>query len=271
MVNIQLARHYFVSTDNYWLEGYIYDQNALVVTFEHAGGERPRPDSLRTGWSSHFFRKRRVSHLCVKPAFIDWYQHRDLADAIIALRNRGFFLSFEKVVTYGASMGGFGALAYADLIGAQTVVALNPQSTQNRKIAPWDTRFPVSQQTPMDGPYADAVGKYRKAKDVIIVGDRHDHEDGLHMKRLAAPNVRILNTPFMGHGVAAYLNGMGLLAAIIMQPLRWGRDDGMLFEGLRKRRNFPHYYDNMLRHDRVKNSPRFTDIVTRAKMQNTGK
>ncbi|RWR30733.1 hypothetical protein D2T31_07080 [Sinirhodobacter populi] len=67
---------------------------------------------------------------------------------------------------------------------------------------------------------------------------------------LAAPNVRILNTPFMGHGVADYLNGMGLLAAIIMRPLRWGRDDEMLFKGLRKRRNFPHYYENMLRHDR---------------------
>ncbi|RWR07663.1 hypothetical protein [Paenirhodobacter populi] len=93
----------------------------------------------------------------------------------------------------------------------------------------------------------------------------------MNIERLAAPNVRILNTPFMGHGVAAYLNGMGLLAAIIMQPLRWGRDDGMLLERLRKRRNFPHSYENMPRHERVKNSPRFTDIVTRAKKQNTGK
>ncbi|MFC3061080.1 hypothetical protein [Paenirhodobacter populi] len=63
------------------------------------------------------------------------------------------------------------------------------------------------------------------------------------MKRLAGPNARKLNTPFMGHGVAACLDGMGLLAAIIMQPLRWGRDDGMLLERLRKRRNFLHYYE----------------------------
>ncbi|RWR13398.1 hypothetical protein [Paenirhodobacter populi] len=65
----------------------------------------------------------------------------------------------------------------------------------------------------------------------------------MNIERLAGPNARKLNTPFMGHGVADYLNGMGLLAAIIMQPLRWGRDDGMLFKGLRKRGNVPHYYE----------------------------
>jgi len=64
-----------------------------------------------------------------------------LLDFFIQMNKSGFFHGFEQVMTYGGSMGGYGALAYADAVNAGVVLSINPQATLSERLAPWETRF----------------------------------------------------------------------------------------------------------------------------------
>ncbi|MEX3314052.1 hypothetical protein [Sulfitobacter sp. PS-8MA] len=157
----EICQNYVIETENYFLEGYIFNFDLLVVTFESAGGSDPRPDKFRAGWASIPLRKRKISSLCIKPKRVDWYTRPDLASIFKEIRSH--FRKFRRVVTYGYSMGGFGALTFADLIGADEVHAIAPQSTLRRDIIPEDDRFPRSRNWSFDGLFGDAVGNYRNA------------------------------------------------------------------------------------------------------------
>jgi len=208
-----ICQNYIIETENYFLEGYIFNADLLVVTFEHAGDPDPRPEKFRAGWGSVPLRKRKISSLCIKPKRVDWYTRPDLARAFKDLR--AHFSQFRRVVTYGCSMGGFGALTFADLIGANEVHAIAPQSTLRRNIIPKDNRFPKSRGWSFDGPFGDAVGKYHSAQRVFVYFDQANLMDGVQCNRLAAPNVTFVDVPSAGHYVAAYLTKANAIRNII--------------------------------------------------------
>jgi hypothetical protein len=125
-------------------------------------------------------------------------------------------------------MGGFGALTFADLIGADEVHAIAPQSTLQSNIIPKDNRFPKSRGWSFDGPFGDAVGKYRAAKRVFVYFDQADPMDGVQCNRLAAPNVTFVDVPTAGHRVAEYLAKAKAIEKII-DAIETGEFDLNLF------------------------------------------
>lgn len=261
------AHHYFRETEHYVLDGYIYNTQRLIVAFEHASENPQRADVFRHGWGARRFRAQRVSHLCVKPKSSDWYRNPDLADALMVMRDGGFFDQFETIVAYGGSMGGFAALAYADLVKATTVLALNPQTTLDLAKVPWETRFEEAQLQDWSGPYSDAVGKSDNAKQVLCVYDPFTKRDAMHVARLGQPNLVHVRAPFLGHGIAQPLNDLGALWRLFT----WAKNDEMdlqcFNEVVRGRKSLPRYLELLLRQPRVQNSPKLSAIVLKA-MQN---
>jgi esterase/lipase len=71
----------------------------------------------------------------------DWFRLGEAPKLLANLVSEGFFDRFDKVLFVGASMGGFGALNYASVVSGATVLAFSPQTTMNREIAPFETRF----------------------------------------------------------------------------------------------------------------------------------
>lgn len=109
----QWANHYFEDLEHYALEGYFFDTKRLIITFEHAASAK-KADAYRHGWGSVYLRRHKVSHICVKPKANHWYQKPGLAEALARLKDQGLFSLFQHRMTYGGSMGGFGALVFAD-------------------------------------------------------------------------------------------------------------------------------------------------------------
>ncbi|MEP3786033.1 MAG: hypothetical protein ABJM43_22115 [Paracoccaceae bacterium] len=236
----------------------------LVVTFEHAASVN-KSDAYRHGWGSVFFRKKRISHICIKAKANHWYQQPGLEQALSKLRDDGLFDKFKHRLTYGGSMGGFAAIAYADLVDATTVLALNPQSTLRRRSVPWERRFPEARAQNWNGPFSDAKGLAKLPKKIIAIYDPHVRGDFRQVKRLDQASLIRVQAPFIGHGLTRPLTSMNMLTPILMEATQDRFDLGAFHQDLRKRREIPRYYEILERRRRVLASPTFTRIVAKAK------
>ncbi len=255
------AHHLLFDTGRYVLDGYIYDADTLVITFENAQGEFSETDVFRHGWGAKLFRAQRVSHIAVKPKAGDWYQAPCLSPALAQLRASGLFSQFRNVVTYGTSMGGFAAIAFADQVQATTVLALSPQTTLNRDLVPWEDRFPVARQQDWTGSNNDAIGKSLSAKRVLCVYDTHHALDRAHVARLNQPNLHHISTPFQGHGIAIPLVKLKAAKPLLAYALGQTDDLTPFYAALRGRRSQERYFKQLVKKDRVKSSTVFSQIV----------
>ena len=84
----------------------------LVVTFDNMTSRDAH--GPRNPWGWNIVESLGHSHLGVcMSRRNDWFRHPDLFDLFDRLRDQGFFEQFEDVVFYGSSMGGCGALSFA--------------------------------------------------------------------------------------------------------------------------------------------------------------
>lgn len=263
------SRNVLLEGKNYVFEGYIFDHSLLVVTFDHAQGNFKTPALFRAGYASNFLRKRRCSHLSIKAKTKDWYQGEGLSDVLKELRENGFFHRFDRVVTYGVSMGGFAAIAFADQVNADTVLALSPQTTLNRELVGWETRFPMARKLDWSGPNNDAVGKSLKARRVICVYDPMNKQDALHIARLTQPNLIPVSAPFLGHGIALPLAKMSALKPLVAFAFDEAPSLAPYYQKLRRRRATKRYYTQMLKMPRVLRSEAMLGAL-QASMEDAG-
>ena len=263
-ISAATSENTLIETPNYFLEAFSFETTGpFVITFEHAGAPRFRPDGYRPGWGAPVLRKKAISHLSIKPKEVDWYRKPDLSDALAALKDNGFFARYDRVITYGGSMGGYAALAYAGTVGADTVIAMNPQSTLDRKLVPWEKRFVMlGQSQDWSDPRSDAANGCGQARKVYAVVDRRFAADWKHIIRLPAHNLHVLNIPYVEHSVPLHLANMRALGIFISDIiLKDDLDETHFYRLMRNRRHLKRYYNVLKRHPRVQASPKFSAIV----------
>jgi len=113
---------------------------ALWICFDHA--HLVKHDYLtREGWGEATLLKRGHSVISVKPAKYDWYMLDGwveffTSDAFAQIRK-----TKERIICYGLSMGGTGALIAGSLIDGCTVVSVAPQSSIFPDIVDFERRF----------------------------------------------------------------------------------------------------------------------------------
>jgi S-formylglutathione hydrolase FrmB len=69
----------------------------------------------------------------------DWFQYRDFD--LVTKAVRALTRSAEHVLSYGSSMGGYGAIRFADAVGATQVLAFSPQYSIDRRVMPQEIRW----------------------------------------------------------------------------------------------------------------------------------
>lgn len=171
----------------------------LVVAFDNlATLDHPYP---RPPWIARQVATLGHSILGVQSARKDWFRGTDAPDLLSALASQDFFASFRTVVFTGASMGGFAAINYAPLVDGARVLALSPQSTMNRAIAPFETRFPwaVRNSDWSKPAFLDAADAIHDVPRATIVFDPFEQEDKLHARRLQGPHVQMAPIPHATH------------------------------------------------------------------------
>lgn len=179
----------------------------------------------------------------------DWFQDADLSAALIRLRSDGFFARYQDVAMYGASMGGFGALAFAPLAPGCTVLAMAPQSTLDEERAPFETRYRYARSiTTWDGPFADAATGVRSAGRAYVIWDPQEALDHAHVARLPkSENLELLPVSDVGHKIPPALLKMGILKPIALSGLEGSLDPVRFRQLLRARRQSIPWIQSLLR------------------------
>ncbi|MDM7458780.1 MAG: hypothetical protein P3W94_005390, partial [Paracoccus sp. (in: a-proteobacteria)] len=214
--------------------------DVLVVTFDNLDiAMTKRAD--RRPWGYEFIERQGWSMLGVLAGGWSWYREPWVAEQFLRLRDEGFFSTYRRVVFYGASMGGYAAAAFSAACPGADVVAISPQSTLDRKLVPWETRYRTAWGYDYSGPFGDAAQVSAEAARVTILYDPYERLDAAHAERFAQPNVVRLRCPLMGHRLGSSLSQMGILSPLITAALAGTLTESQFYRTLRARRNFPRY------------------------------
>lgn len=111
-----------------------YGRSRLVITFSQYSA-RP-PAAIFAGG---FLQKNRISHIGIQARANHWWHSAEVAQALRMQADE--IRRHDHLVTYGASMGAHGALAYSAMLDADTVIAVAPQFSIFRDEMPGETRW----------------------------------------------------------------------------------------------------------------------------------
>ncbi len=212
----------------------------LVVTFDNLDIAMTKRDERRP-WGFSFIEKQGWSMLGVMANGWTWYRDPWVWGEFDRLRDEGFFAGFERVVFYGASMGGYAACAFAAACPGAEVVAISPQSTLDKALVPWETRYSTAWGRDFSGRYGDAAEASLGAARVSILFDPYEPLDAGHVARFGGANVVRLRTPLLGHRLGSSLHQMGVLNPIILGALNGTLTELEFYRILRARKEFARY------------------------------
>ncbi|GAB4388781.1 hypothetical protein [Albidovulum sp.] len=218
----------------------------LVVTFDNLDIAMNKRAERRP-WGFHFIEKQGWSMLGVMANGWTWYRDPWVFATFDRLAAEGFFDRFGRVVFYGASMGGYAACAFSAACPGADAVAISPQSTLDRTLVPWETRYKVVWGKDFGGKYGDAAEASRAARRVAILYDPYEPLDRGHADRFTGDNVMRLRAPLLGHRLGSSLHQMGILSPIILGALDGTLTEAAFYRLLRQRRNFPRYQRELFR------------------------
>jgi hypothetical protein len=198
--------------------------DALLITFAvfPAADGKPRFDFVRA--TSALNAKR----VYVRDPHQLWYQKGTPAlggsvpEVVASLRRIVEDQKAKRLITIGNSGGGFAAILFGVMLGADEIHAFNPPT---RLVVPDDTSFPdqlfiIQQEFGPGKPFMDlrvVLGEYLKpATHITIHYSRGDKTDRRHARYLASfPNVRIIQYPVVVHHLARFCNEHGFLAPLL--------------------------------------------------------
>lgn len=192
----------------------------------------------RPGFGEEYFRGRGIDAIHVLSRDNRWYQHPELADALRAVA--AATASYQRVIAYGSSMGGFAALRYGASCGATVGLALSPQYSVDPAIVPFDRRWAedVARIVFRGDDGVPVLDEQYIAYDPADSHDRQHFE--LFARRSPTRGVPVLHG---GHPVGSYLVETGMLQPLLEEIESGGFDNLAYARELRaRRRRSGHYF-----------------------------
>jgi hypothetical protein len=218
----------------------------LLVTFETMASARARPGQMPFGHAEAA--RRGWSHLALIAEGDSWFRDKAVWGYFDRLVDDAFFEDFDRVLFYGAGMGGYAACAYSVVSPGAHVLAISPQATLDPSEAGWDARFPAARRLDFTSRYGYAPEMTEGAARVTLIFDPMAREDAMHAALFRASWVTRLKTRFLGERVEPALISMGLMDVILGLAMAHGLGPRS-FAGLwRRRREFGPYLRAILDH-----------------------
>jgi len=221
--------------------------DCLVVTFDNLSDAGYPGYDIRP-WAEKFIREQGWSHLGIVAQGPTWYRDAQLIARMEALRDAGFFARYSRVVMAGASMGGFGALAFADLAPGCDVIAFSPQSTLNADLVPWERRFDKGRAQDWSVPRSDSALTVGQAGRVWVVYDPFLKPDLDQIARLPQDKTVHLKAFGQGHKTALVLRRMDLLKSVMLEAVEGRLTPQWFYKATRARKDIYLYRKVMEEH-----------------------
>ncbi len=192
----------------------------LVVSFEFMPlGEVP----YRQAWAQDFVANAGWDGLFMMPMVLDWYQDQVIWDFFDAMQSSGFFEAYESVVTYGNSLGGFAALAFASMCNAERVVAIQPRVTLRRAM-PWPSEMSENLVYPRNGEHANALVDLQDDVEILVFADPYSARDWAHAS--CVPAAKLFEVPLVGHEIPDFLLELGVFGQVARRAIAGQLDEG---------------------------------------------
>lgn len=239
------------------------ESTTLLVTFESAeairnGSEAQLPAGLAIA------KARGWSHLCVIAEGETFYRDRAVYGYFDRLVDDAFFEDFDRVVFYGAGMGGYAACAYSVTAPGATVIAVQPMATLDPTLAEWDKRHLSRRRLNFTDRYGYAPDMIEGAGDVYVIYDPEETFDAVHAALFDHTFVRRLRCRNLGGQIEQALMQMQILPKLIEAGCE-GRLRPALFHRLyRDRRDFGPYLRLLLSRLTAKKRPLLEAMLCRS-------
>ena len=232
----------------------------LVVSFESGGGSVVRPGKNRKAWGQELVASAGWDGLHILPKIMNWYQSPELWSFFKMMNRSGFFHGYKEVMSYGSSMGGFGALAFAKLSESTRVIAISPRSTLNKNTLRWNSNFSRQLQYNQKGLRADALSGLTPEIDVMIFVDPLYQRDMRHARRIANHHnkTNLVRVPLLGHEIPKFLSDEQILGQVSRSAIAGEFDKAWFYQAIRWRRESAFYHKRFekmqLRRSKAKSS-----------------
>lgn len=235
--------------------------STLLVTFENLDHVADT-GADRLPWGHSFVTGQGWSMLGLMAHGWTWYRDEAVFDFFDELRDDGFFARFDRVVFYGASMGGYAAAAFAAAAPGATVIAISPQATLSRDVAPWETRYHRVWRRDFSARsrYAYAPDGAASAERAYLFFDPASPLDAMHAALFQSLPVERYHCRRMGHRIASLWLGMGILKPVITDCVEQRLTPLGFHRYLRKRRESSRYERQLLDAVEARGRP---DLVAR--------
>lgn len=186
----------------------------LLVSFETLGALRAEdPGQMPLGYriaAPHGW-----SSLSIVAQQMRWFRDPAIWDHFDQLIDDGFFDEFDRVVFYGAGMGGYAAAAYSVAAPGATVLALSPQATLDTAVADWDRRFPRARRLDFRNRFGNAAEMVEGCARLFVIHDPLLIEDAMHAALFRGTHATALRAPLIGSDPQGELTRMGILRPLI--------------------------------------------------------
>ena len=223
----------------------------LLVTFDNLSNVND-DKVTREPWAYKYAQDAGLSHLGIMAHVSDWYRDEILQKRMQGLVDQGFFDDYERVVFAGVSMGGYAALAFSSLVKGSHVVSINPQTTLNPELVPWETRYENGRRQDWTLPLGDVAKLTGKSGRVNIFYDPYHELDQKHIDRLKGANLRIFKCWFSHHKTAVFLRKIDALKTVMNHAIFDELTEADFYRLYRARRNLPWYRGSVSGYFRAK-------------------
>ena len=231
--------------------------DTLVVSFSSFSGEKGRHS--RFGYP--FLGNKGFAAVYVVAKLNHWWQTPDMDEAAHHIRRVA--RRYRRVVTYGSSMGGFGALLMADAVGATHVLAVSPQTVLSDPRVPlkaqWQTF--ISQRPIIRDGVRDRLPERCT---VTVLYDPSARRDRSHVQHIAdLPGVTGFAAPFGSHKILRVLQEMGIVSDVTVRLINGNLDSGEFRRLFRDgRRRSPSYLTYLALQCAKRGHPQFAARVS---------
>ena len=198
---------------------------SAVVCFEYW---KPEPSLDGELAAEGFFRHRGINFIGILAADNDWFQHLEINAALAAIKAAA---DGYDLIGYGASMGAYAGINFADRLGLRRVIAICPQYSIDETRVPTEPRWraEAAQIMAQGGFSQDRIDEVSPPAEGWIIydpggGDRHHADSILSRHHLVQVPVR-----FARHHEMRMLQQCNLMTPMLCDMLA-GRFDAADFQ-----------------------------------------
>jgi tetratricopeptide (TPR) repeat protein len=186
-----------------------FDSPTCVITFDSYSDNRSLD---RAGFGEAFFHHREIDAIHLISRENDWYQYPEMpaVAATIAKLTKGY----ERVVSYGSSMGAYGAIRFGGVAGASVALALSPQFSIDPRKARFERRWKYDSERidftlerTLKAPFVESA--------YVIYDPRGPDRRHVDMFRR---RTRVIDAPLagVGHPATGFIAEAGLLTDLVL-------------------------------------------------------